>query len=59
MSEMSRPSSSDAPAVEFVEPHDQVHQRGLAGAGGADDGDGLAGLGHSERCSISGVSAAS
>ena len=34
-----------APAVEFVEAHDQVDERGLAGAGRADDGDGLAGLG--------------
>jgi hypothetical protein len=30
------------PAVELVEPHDQVHERGLAGAGRADDRDGLA-----------------
>src|SRR5699024_8179654 len=35
----------DAAAVEVVEPHDEVDQRGLAGSGGADDGDGLAGLG--------------
>ena len=35
----------DGAAVELVEPHDQVDQRGLAGAGRPDDGDGLARLG--------------
>ena len=34
----------DPAAVELVEPHDQVDQRGLAGAGRADDGHGLARL---------------
>ena len=34
----------DPAAVELVEPHEQVDQRGLAGAGRADDRDGLAGL---------------
>nr|WP_287380698.1 hypothetical protein [Candidatus Microthrix sp.] len=41
---MSTPSSVILP-VQLVEPHDEVHERGLAGAGGADDRDGLAGLG--------------
>ena len=35
----------DRTAVELVEAHDQVDQRGLARAGRADDRDGLAGLG--------------
>ena len=35
----------DPAAVELVEPHDQVDERGLAGAGRADDGDRLARLG--------------
>src|SRR2546421_327421 len=35
----------DAAAVDFVEPHEQVDQGGLAGSGGPDDGDGLAGGG--------------
>ena len=34
----------DAPAVDLVEAQQQVDQRGLAGAGGPDDGHGLAGL---------------
>ena len=42
---MSRPSSVMRAAVELVEPHDQVDERRLAGAGRPDDGDGLAGLG--------------
>ena len=33
------------PALDLVEAHEQVDQRGLAGAGRADDGDRLAGLG--------------
>ena len=36
----------DRPAVQLVEPHDQVDQGRLAGARRADDGDRLAGLGH-------------
>ena len=44
---MSRPSVGDPPfVVQLVEAHDQVDERGLAGAGRADDGDGLTGLGH-------------
>ena len=35
----------DPPAVELVEAHQQVHERRLAGARRADDGDGLAGVG--------------
>ena len=35
----------DPAAVDLVEPHDQVDQRGLAGAGRPDDGDRLAGRG--------------
>ena len=32
----------DGAALQFVEPHDQVHQRGLAGTGRSDDRDSLA-----------------
>ena len=39
----------DPPAVELVEAHDQVDERRLAGAGGPDDGDGLARLGDERR----------
>ncbi|MCY1217324.1 hypothetical protein D9M72_292310 [compost metagenome] len=35
----------DAPRIELVEPHHEVDQRGLAGAGGADDCHGMPGLG--------------
>ena len=34
----------DPPAVELVEPHQQVDERRLAGPGRTDDGDGHAGL---------------
>ena len=43
--EMSRPSRRDRAAVDLVEAHDQVHERGLARAGRADDRDRLARLG--------------
>ena len=39
----------DAAAVELVEPHDEVHERRLAGARRPDDGDGLPGLGHERQ----------
>ena len=38
------PVERDGAAVDLVEPHDQVHERRLARAGGPDDGDGLARL---------------
>ncbi len=38
------PVEQDAPAVEFVEPHDQVDQRGLARTVGPHDGDRLTGF---------------
>ena len=34
----------DGAAVDIIEPHEQVDEGGLAAAGGADDGDALAGL---------------
>ena len=39
----------DAPALDLVEAHQQVDQRRLAGAGRADDGDGLAARRVSDR----------
>ena len=41
-SRMSTPSTRDAPAGDVVEPQQQVDDRRLAGAGGADDADALA-----------------
>ena len=36
--------NGDGAAVDIIEPHEQVDEGGLAAAGGADDGDALAGL---------------
>lgn len=47
----------DLAALHVVEALEQVHQRGLAGAGGPDDGDLLTRLGSIDRLLISGWSA--
>ena len=44
MSRVSTPSTVMRAVVDLVEAHQQVHERGLAGARRADDRDGLAGL---------------
>ena len=46
----------DPPGVDVVEAHQQVHERGLAGARGADDGDLLPASTWRSRSSISGWS---
>ena len=50
---MSTPSMQDGAAVGVVGADQQVHQRGLARAGGADDGQRAAGLDLEARSSCS------